>query len=133
MRFLLLIIFIISGCNSSKRTVVRNQNGKFLYYSGNISGIDYILVHKKVNGKKQYTLTIDCNHYITGIGYTYFLKKTLYSQSENNFSTYYLIKDTSMLPKLNLTKNINNNYLKLSDEEYEVVKTSFSKYPALTA
>ena len=124
---------MLTGCSSSKKTTESTQEGKYVYYSGNISGLDYIMVHKIINGKKQYTLTVDCNHYITGIGKTIFFKKTLYYPNTKDYSTLFLIKDASMLSGLSLVKNANNSFEKLSDEEYEIIKKSFTKYPVLTA
>ena len=132
MKLYLLVIWItIFGCSTSKKFVERNQQGKFIYYSGNLSGLDYIIVDKKVRGGKEYTLTIDCNHYITGVGKIVFLKKTLYSQSGSDYTTFYFIKDTSMVFKLNLNQDVGNNFVKLSEEEYKLIKTSFQKYPVL--
>jgi hypothetical protein len=129
MKYLLMIIgMTIFSCSSSKKIIERGKDGKYLYSSGNLSGIDYIMVTKKTKSTKIYQIVIDCNHYINEIGKTILLKKTIFSGKE--YSTFHFIKDTSMLSVLNY--NYANNSVKLSIEEYEVIKTSFIKYPTLT-
>ena len=130
--YLLIILITSLGCSNSERIIQHNNDAKFIFHSGNISGLDYILIHKEVNRKRQYTLTIDCNHYITGIGNTIFLKKTVYSSTTKDYSTCFFIKNKSMLSSLSLSENSSNIYEKLSEEEYEVIKNSFLKYPVLT-
>ena len=129
---LLIILVTIFGCSSSKKNIEHTEEGKYTYSSGNLSGIDYIMIKKTKHNKRQFWVVINCNHYVRGLGKVFYMSKEEYSLDGNYLSTVPFIKDTSMLSKLNLKQGSNKAFVKLSEEEYEVIQTSFLKYPALT-
>ena len=120
----------ILGCKSSAKIVESIQDEKYIYSSGNLSGIDYIMIMKKKQNKRQFWLIINCNHYVKGVGRGFYMSKEKYSLSGKYLLTVPFIKDTSILSRMNYSSN--NNFAKLSDEEYQIIKTSFIKYPELT-
>jgi hypothetical protein len=126
---ILLILFLAFG----KITYSQNRE-RITFKSGKFSGVDYILITKKSNRKIILSITIDCNHYINGVGRTPFIAKELYDLKGKYLSTSHLIKDTSFFKKMNyqIEQKIQDiEFNKLTDEEYKLINMAFAKYPDL--
>ena len=131
MRFTFILI-LVAGCISANLSCSQSRTG-FSFKSGFFSGVEYILITKKSNSKKNYEIAIDCNHYISRkIGKSLFLKKYIYSQSGKYLSTWHLMKDSIMFTEMNNHVFPPNEFIPLSEEEYDAIKKAFLKYPVLT-
>ena len=120
--FLTVAIIKLEGCSQTKT----------IYTSGNLSGIDYIMIKKRTDSKNDYVITIKCNQYFTGNGYGMLLIKEKYNSEGKYSSTFHLIRDSVMLNNMHYSQKTSNApFQKLSLEEYETIKTALSKYPAL--
>jgi len=129
------LLFSILGCYSSKKYVEHTKEAKYIYSSGDFSGIDYIIIIKKSGSKKIWWITIDCNHYIKGMGKTLFISKTLYDSNGKYTFTMEYIKDSIMYFGTNYLENkmpSKSSFIPLSNEEVQKINTSFKKFPAMT-
>jgi hypothetical protein len=119
--------FILNGCISSK-----TSPGRFEFKSGNFQNISYIKVTKKKGLKKTYLISINLNEYKNGKGDNSFINKETYHGKK--FFVFHFIRDTAMLLKKNISLNLQRNgsdITKLSEEEYQAIKTALIKYPVL--
>lgn len=130
MKFLF-VVLLIAGCSSSSKLNIEGGE-KFYSKSGNFSGIDYIMITKKKHNNKDYVIIIDCNHYITGLGKTFYMRKEMFTSSGKYLSTQPFIRDTSMLYNLQYQMLNPNQFTSLSNEEYEAIKAAYLKYTELT-
>jgi len=128
MKYALLFILII-GFNGYSY----GQGPKIKIQSGNFSGIEYIMITEKDNGKTKNVFKIDCNHYIKNMGKVLFLKKDNYRVGKYQ-STFHLIKDTTMFNNMGYTLNQNRDtdvFTQITPEELEMIHKAFLKYPKL--
>ena len=134
MRSLVLIsILSILGCSTNQKIVEQNGKQKIIFSLGNFSGIDYIMITTKSGGERKLLIKIDCNHYITDLGKILYMTKTTYGTSEKEYHVSFYVKDTIVLSKMSFApRRIERaNFPKLSDEEYNLIKSAFLNYPSL--
>jgi len=138
MKYLITIISsMLLGCSNSNKIVEHQGKAKLIYHSGNFSGMDYITIGKKLGTKMQYRISIQgTTLYPSGKANGSSLSMSVYDINGKYSGTKLFIKDSTKLSarnKVTVYQASVNDIVKLSDEEYEIIKTSFMKYTVLAA
>jgi|GEM_PF-4291308 len=132
-KFLILTtLVIIAGCTPAKRSTDRFKSSDKIFISGNFSGTDYIVIRRTEHGIKRDWVTIDCNHFINGMGKTFYMTKQVYNVYGDLTATMPFIKDSVMLSNISSTKFSEHTFSKLSSEESDAIETAFTKFSYLT-
>jgi hypothetical protein len=131
-KFFLPLIFIFASCTPAKRSTDRFKSGDKTFISGNFSGTDYIVIQRKEHGIKRDWITIDCNHYIPGMGKTLYMSKQVYDIYGELTSTMPFIKDSVMLNNISsISKSSHHTFSNLSNEELDAINIAFDRFSYL--
>jgi hypothetical protein len=126
-----LILFALVNCTPPKKSTDRFKSNDKTFIAGNFAGTDYIVIQRKEHGIKRDWITIDFNHYISGIGKTFYMSKQVYNVYGDLIATMPFIKDSIMLNKISPVSITSHRLSKLSSEELEAINMAFDKFSYL--